>query len=704
MLVKSPFGRQFTDIADKLEQSFYCFGGDGGNDNGGSSAQNADMDKEMDAIDAEFSAMDAAYESGGSFTSEGVTTDSSDTSDSQQAVRESATEPGKTYNFNIDRSADYTVDEQGRRVYDTLDPQMQSLYDAEAQFDRMSTLLDSGVMTVLDESGNILSRDEQLDRDINVAETQFEALDAIYDNPRYADKLASLYQIDPETGEPVLDENGKPVPRGDLQIYMRDTGDILVRDPDMFDRIMGEDVGPGLANVIAGQLGGTFLATAAFDIFGAPVNAYSANILYQGGRAAASGSLFGSPLISATAWENPLTGENVTEQRLNIAGETVDRRFTTETEFRERQAAEQALKDQYDSGESVGDATALVESRTGTRKPSWRDYVNTDFSLEQAVFSSVLDSQNFASLPESIRDGVVLTKNLAEGQDPLTALIGVYGDDVAEQLNLEGLANEAIDASFSPETAQFIKENHDVLKLGADIVVRGKDPSAAIADRFGGKILDYLNADTPNLRAAGQAGLNFGVALDQGVPLDQALPRAVVDYFEQGGTVNLATEGGNFLRGVFPEINIDIPDINLPDLDINWKQTWDNINAKLPDADFRFANELIPDFGIDGLFDQGFTLEDFNWEAIDVSGLNLGDFTDQGYNLTDLESVGIDLPDLNIDIPEIEFELQLAQLQERIPGERVTTSGEVIQSLEPDLDFLEEDGLTFSRRLLQRTV
>ena len=77
MLVKSPFGRQFTDIADKLEQSFYCFGGDGGNDNGGSSAQNADMDKEMDAIDAEFSAMDAAYESGGSFTSEGVTTDSS---------------------------------------------------------------------------------------------------------------------------------------------------------------------------------------------------------------------------------------------------------------------------------------------------------------------------------------------------------------------------------------------------------------------------------------------------------------------------------------------------------------------------------------------------------------------------------------------------------------------------------------------------
>lgn len=701
MLVKSPFGRQFTDIAEKLEQSFYCFGGDGGGNGGGSSSQEADMDKEMAAIDAEFAAMDAAYDAGGSFTSEGVTTDSSDTSDSQQAVRESATEPGKTYNFNINRAADYTVDEQGRRVYDTLDPQMQDLYDAEAQFDRMSTLLDSGVMTVLDEQGNILSRDEQLDRDINVAETQFEALDAIYNNPRYADKLASLYQIDPETGKPVLDENGKPVPRGDLQIYMRETGDILVRDPDMFDRIMGEDVGPGFANYVAGQLGGTLLATAAFDIFGAPVNAYSANILYQGGRAAASGSLFGSPLISATAWENPLTGENVTEQRLNIAGETVDRRFTTETEFRERQAAEQALKEQYDSGESVGNATALVESRTGTRKPSWRDYVNTDFNLEQAIFSSVLDSQNFASLPESIRDGVVLTKNLAEGQDPLTALIGVYGDDVAEQLNLEGLANDAIDASFSPETAQFIKENHDVLKLGADIVVRGKDPSAAIVDRFGGKILDYLNADTPNLRAAGQAGLNFGVALDKGVPLDQALPRAVVDYFEQGGTVDLATEGGNFLKGVFPEINIDLPDISLPDLDLNWKETWDGINAKLPEGSFRFANELIPDFGIDGLFDQGFTLEDFNWEAIDTSGMNLGDFNARGYDLADLQDVGVDLPDLNIDIPRLDFELQWAKMTETVPGTQVTPEGELIASLEPDLDFLGEDETPFSRQLLE---
>lgn len=681
MLVESPFGRKQLDVLEKLEQSLYCFGGDGGG-NGGGDSQQDDMDREMAAIEAEFDAMSAAYESGESFTSEGVTTDSSD-----RDMRESATEPGKYYNFNIDKSAEYTL-EDGRRIYDTLDPMMREIYNVDAQFDRMGELLDAGIMSVADVEGNILSRDEQLDRDIAVAEQQFEALDAVYANPKYADKLASLMVEDPETG--------KMVPRGDLQILLNADGNILVRDPDMFDRIMAEDVGPGLANAIAGQVGGSFLASAAFDFLGAPVNPYSANLVFHGGRAAASGSLFGTPLITATAWENPLTQENVTEQRLNIAGETVDRRFTTETEFREMRAKEEALKEQYDSGEIQGNSTALVESRTGTRKPSWRDYVNTDFSLEQTVFNSVLDSQNFASLPESIRDGVVLTKNLAEGQDPLTALIGVYGDDVAEQLNLEGLANDAIDASFSPETAKFIKDNHDVLKLGADIVVYGKDPSAAIADRYGNDILDYLNADTPNLRALGQAGLNLGVALDRGVDLDNALPRAVIDYFEQGGTVDLMLDGTSAFKSVFPEINIDLPEISLPDLPVNWKETWDRLG--------RSVDELVPAFNNDlfSVLDLGFEMPEFkNWDFIGDAKFSLQEFYDRGITLPELQDVNFPMDNIDIDLPRIQLELEIAKATETIPGTQVTAEGEQIESLEPDLDFLTDSDTPFSRQFLE---
>jgi len=45
----------------------YCFGGDGNSGSGGGS-QAADMDREMADIEAEFDAMDRAYESGQSFT------------------------------------------------------------------------------------------------------------------------------------------------------------------------------------------------------------------------------------------------------------------------------------------------------------------------------------------------------------------------------------------------------------------------------------------------------------------------------------------------------------------------------------------------------------------------------------------------------------------------------------------------------------
>jgi hypothetical protein len=59
------------------------------------------------------------------------------------------------------------------------------------------------------------------------------------------------------------------------------------------------------------------------------------------------------------------------------------------------------------------------------------------------------------------------------------------------------------------------------------------------------------------------------------------------------------------------------------------------------------------------------------------------------------------LPDLNIDIPRLDFELQWAKMTEKVPGTQVTPEGELIASLEPDLDFLGEDETPFSRQLLE---
>ena len=168
MLVESPFGRSFTDIADKLEQSLYCFGGDGGNNDAGgapTTTQEYDMDKEMAAIDAEFEAMSQAYESGTSFTSEGVTTDASDSRDDSQDVRYDR-KSKNYYNFNINKTADYYTDESGRRVYDTLDPTMQDLYSASGQFEKLDQMFKTGTASYLTADGEIISQGEQMDQQI----------------------------------------------------------------------------------------------------------------------------------------------------------------------------------------------------------------------------------------------------------------------------------------------------------------------------------------------------------------------------------------------------------------------------------------------------------------------------------------------------------------------------------------------------------
>ena len=668
MLVKSPFGRHYTDTAEKLEQSLYCFGGDGDSgSSGGSSQQQADMDKEMAAIDAEFAAMDRAYEAGNSFTSEGVTTNTSDRDNGEpEAVRYDPV-TGNYYNFNIDYTQDYTIDEQGRRVYD---PEL-------TERNRVSSMVDDIVQ-------------------LNLQDVR---LPYLIDDELKSREFYEQMKIDElQTFSDALDASARPEYEG-LGITITPDKQVLVEHPDPMVRGLTKG-GAMFASAIPGSLLAGLGGMVAYDWLGLPVRPAEVVIGTTALKAAGTGSLFGKPTFQAQAFLDPLTGETITEQTLNIGGQTVDTRYTSESEFAAMRAEEERLNEMYGSGEVVGDPTGLAEAKTGTRKPSWRDYANTGFDFEKEIFNAFTGGV-LPEMPKYIQDGAALTIAISSGQDPLTALIGVYGDDVDDALGLSEMASSALDDLFPAQTAQFLKDNHDLAKLGADIVVYGKDPSEAIRERYGDKLLEYMGADTKNLQAAGNAGLNVLVNLDKGMDTQEAIGIGVVDYFKQGGTVELAKQGGNFLKGVLSDFDLEIPDLNLPDLGINWKETWDNINAKLPEGDFRFANELIPDFGIDGLFDQGFTLEDFNWEAIDTSGMNLGDFNARGYDLADLQDMGVDLPDLNIDIPRLDFELQWAKMTETYPGEKITPEGEMIASLEPDLDFLGDDETPFSRQLLE---
>jgi hypothetical protein len=429
-----------------------------------------------------------------------------------------------------------------------------------------------------------------------------------------------------------------------------------------------------------------------------------ANVGYYGGKALASGGLFGAlnnKTFEAYSWENPITGENITEQVFNnpITGEST-RRFTTESEFRAQQQAEQELKDKYDSGEVVGNTEAFAEAVTGKRKPTWRDYVaGADGNFVDELFNNFTGAGDFANMAEPVRDGIVLAKTLADGGDPLTALISTFGDDVDEALGLSDLASDAVDATFNPETAQWLKDNSDLVHLGADIVVYNKDPSQAIVERYGDNILDYLNADSKNERAAGIAGLNIGVALDQGVDTNEALGKGVVDYFRAGGTVDTLIEIPDTLSNVLPDFNL--PSISLPDLGIDWKGTWNELNLS--------ANELLPafDYNFGRLLDIGFKISDFNLDDIDLSAFKPIDFGVEGFDIDGLERLqaeGLDIAELNLDdldVPEVAAKIALAE--EVIPGTRVTTDGEAIASFDSDLDFLNDGEPTLARKLLDRT-
>lgn len=668
MLVKSPFARDYTDFAEKLEQSLYCFGGDGGGDGGGGSSQD-DMDREMDAIDAEFNAMSEAYESGESFTSEGVTTDSSDARDSSRDVRVDE-ETGKTYNFNINRSADYYTDETGRRVYDTLDQQTLDMYEAAGQFERLDSMFKTGTASYLTEDGKMISQNEYMDSQIDLISDQFDALDAVAANPKYKDQ------------ETVLTYDGN----------------VYVKDPDQLDQTMTA-LGEAFANTVMGRLGGAVGGMLGFSLSSGPIGA---NVGYYGGKALAQGGLFGalgSKTFEAYSWENPVTGENVTQQIFNnpITGES-SQKYTTAAEFAAQREAEEALKEQYDSGEITGNATEFAQAVTGKRKPSWRDYVaGANGSFVDELFTNFTGAGDFANLSEPVRDSIVLAKTLADGGDPLTALVSTFGDDVDELLGLSDMASDAIDNVFDPSTAQWLKDNRDLAQLGADIVIYNKDPSQAIAERYGDAIVKGLGAESVNEVAAARAGLNVAVALDQGVDRNEALGKGVIDYFREGGRLPdlVGTEFKNLLPDV-PE-GIDLG-FSVPDLGIDWKQTWDSLS--LP------ANDILSKFDFMSALDMGFDIGEFNVDApdfnVDLSEYTLGDFNERGYSLEDLRDVGIDIGDLNVDLPQIELELQLAQALETIPGTRVTGDGtEVIQSLESEFDFLPDDP-TLSRAVLGR--
>lgn len=249
---------------------------------------------------------------------------------------------------------------------------------------------------------------------------------------------------------------------------------------------------------------------------------------------------------------------------------------------------------------------------------------------------------------------------IAEGQDPLAVLVSEYGGDFVDKLDLGDKLETAL-IDFDPEVADFVRTRMDINQAAADLIT-GQDTSRILANQFGDEIANYLGSGDPNLTALGFAGIETGVALDQGYDPEDALAKGTYEYITRDGKLPDLTQ----LAGVV--------DVDFEGFDFN--KYFEDFNMPELVGDFGFGNvlgwagDLLPEIDLSGLdfnvlqgqgwdipslADLGLDLGQLNFEGVSFPelGLSLPDLSLTGIDLGDINFEGVRFPDLGLSIPEI---------------------------------------------------
>ena len=344
-----------------------------------------------------------------------------------------------------------------------------------------------------------------------------------------------------------------------------------------------------------------------------------------------------------------------------------------------------------------------------------------DLSATQiANLATNLGTQDFT--PESLKldpeiAKAINTAGAAIDGDPLKVLVNTYGEDIVTDLGFKEAAETGLQNAIGTDAYNLVKDNLDIARVGYDVVVGGKDPSQAIADRYGDRIVGALGSDNPSVNALGYAGLKTAVALDQGKDQDEALLSGAREYYDRGGQLpdfNAIAD----LTGI-SDFNVQLPDlgIEIPELEV--------LGYSIPEiANLGFD---ISKLGLEGLETRGFSLPEIQGYGVDISNLQFPDLQLRGYGLEDIGELGFDvadmdfsglkrtdlgdynlgeLKDLGVDLQDLDLNLELGSLaavlaSQRKPGQLPESQEEEIVSLENEL--LAPEGKPFSRQVLEST-
>ena len=240
-----------------------------------------------------------------------------------------------------------------------------------------------------------------------------------------------------------------------------------------------------------------------------------------------------------------------------------------------------------------------------------------------------------AEIPDEVKIGLKVGTRINAGEDPVDIFVDEYGDDYVADLKLDTKLDDTLRTYYGDDVADLLKENKNVIQLANDIVIRGKDPSEAIANIYGQDIVDYLGVGD----AFGYAGLKTAVGLDKGLSSSDALLAGAEEYYKRGGELpdlnTVASLGG-----------VKLPDIDFGDTGFI-KDLYSGTLGKLPDfpdaPDLAFIEDYIRDYSPN-------IKNPIDYKSLD---LNFGDIARSDIDLNKI-AFGVDVGDFNIgDLPDI---------------------------------------------------
>jgi hypothetical protein len=323
----------------------------------------------------------------------------------------------------------------------------------------------------------------------------------------------------------------------------------------------------------------------------------------------------------------------------------------TPIQMDEADAIADAVTDVVDGiGDFVGDigevAVDAIRSPVGQIAvslafPQYAAYINAAAKVANGEDLTAMDFvslgiQGYSDLnagievPANVQKAAKVAARIADGADPVTALVGAYGADFIAETDLGNVIENTVGDVLGEDAWQFVAEKMDINQAAADLLA-GEDPLRMLTNQFGDEAVSYISSGDSNLEALGYAGIDVANLINEGVSPEQAILRGAREYYDRGGALPDLNELGS-LTG------IEITDLGLGDF---LSEVGQDIKDFLPEMSFE---------GLKNLKDLGWDLKGVDFEGFDFGNI-------EGIDLPKLGELGLEIGDLDINVPQLKSAL-----------------------------------------------